>query len=64
MVDSADPDEILHSAASDLGQKCLNQPVCPNSVTTVYLGFLFRVSNSINFILYLQMSYYNGVLNS
>ena len=31
MSDSLDPDQMPHSAASDLGLHCLLKPVCPNT---------------------------------
>ena len=31
MVSSEDPDQMLHSAASDLGLNCLLRPICPNA---------------------------------
>ena len=31
MANSVDPDEMLHSAASHLGQHCFFRPVCPNT---------------------------------
>ena len=31
MANSVDPDEMPHSAASDLGLLCLLRPVCPNT---------------------------------
>ena len=40
MANSADTDQMLHSAASDLGQYCLQlRPICPNTkgYTTVYM---------------------------
>ena len=30
MANSVDPDQMPHSAASDLDLQCLLQPVCPN----------------------------------
>ena len=30
MADSADPDDMIHSAVYDLDQNCLHRPVCPN----------------------------------
>ena len=30
MANSVDPDQMPHSAASDLGQHCLQRPTCPN----------------------------------
>ena len=32
---TVDPDQMLHSAASDLGLHCLFRPVCPNTFITV-----------------------------
>ena len=59
MADSADTNEMLHSAASDLGQTVYTGLYVPIiSVITIYLGFLFRVSNSIDIILYPQISYF------
>ena len=38
MTNSVDPDQMLHSAASDLGLHCLQRPICPNTlVITVNL---------------------------
>ena len=31
MANSVDPDQMLHSAASDLGLHCLQRPICPNT---------------------------------
>ena len=31
MTDSVDPDQMINSAASDLGLHCLLMPVCPNT---------------------------------
>ena len=31
MANSVDPDQMLHSAASDLGLHCLQMPLCPNT---------------------------------
>ena len=31
MANSVDPDQMLHSAASDVGLHCLQRPVCPNT---------------------------------
>ena len=31
MANSVDPDQMLHSAASDLGLHCLQWPICPNT---------------------------------
>ena len=31
MANSVDPDQMLHSAASDLGLHCLQRPNCPNT---------------------------------
>ena len=31
MANSADPDQMLHSGASDLGLYCLQRPVCANT---------------------------------
>ena len=43
---------------------CIGLYVPILSGITVFLGFLFQVSNSINLILYPQISCYDGVLNS
>ena len=32
MANSADPDQMPHSAASDLGLQCLLKSVCPNTL--------------------------------
>ena len=54
MANSADPDQMLHSAASDLRLHCLLRPVCPNTrVITVlqiikestWVFFLFLYKN-------------------
>ena len=29
MANSVDPDQMPHSGASDLGQHCLQRPICP-----------------------------------
>ena len=49
MANSVDPDQMPHSAASDLGLYCLLWPVCPN--TSSYYGspipsFSFWISHS------------------
>ena len=31
MANSVDPDQMLHSAASDLGLHCLQRCICPNT---------------------------------
>ena len=31
MTNSVDPDQMPHSAASDLGLHCLQRPICPNT---------------------------------
>ena len=31
MANSVDPDQMLHSAASDLGLHCLQRPICPST---------------------------------
>ena len=31
MANSVDPDQMPHSAASDLGLHCLQRPICPNT---------------------------------
>ena len=36
MANSVDPDQMLHSAASDLGLHCLQMSICPN--TSGYYG--------------------------
>ena len=38
MANSVNPDQMLHSVASDLGLHCLQKPVCPN--TYGYNGIL------------------------
>ena len=35
MTISADPDQMPHFAASDLGLQCLQRPICPNRVIMV-----------------------------
>ena len=42
MSNSIDPDQMLHSAASDLGLHCLQWPSCPN-----ILGYYGILSNSM-----------------
>ena len=32
MANIVDPDQRLHSAASDLGPHCLQRPICPNTL--------------------------------
>ena len=32
MENNADPDQKPHSVASDLGLRCLQAPVCPNTM--------------------------------
>ena len=43
MANSAGPDQMPHSAASDLGLRCLLKPVCPNTLgyygISVFIGF-------------------------
>ena len=41
MTNSVDPDQMLHSVASDLGLHCFLRPVCPN-----YLGLLMNDNSS------------------
>ena len=31
IANSVDPDQMLHSAVSDLGLLCLQRPICPNT---------------------------------
>ena len=31
MANRVDPDQMQHSAASDLGLHCLQRPICPNT---------------------------------
>ena len=31
MTNSVDPDQMPHSAVSDLGLHCLQRPICPNT---------------------------------
>ena len=38
MANIVDPDQILHSAAFDLGLHCLLRPVFPNRVIMAYIG--------------------------
>ena len=45
MANSVDPDQMLYSAASDLGLHCLQRPVCPN--TKGYYGSMYsKTSNN------------------
>ena len=37
MTDSVDPDQVLHSVASDLGLYCLLRPTSDNYSTCIYL---------------------------
>ena len=39
MANSVDPDQMPHSAASDLGLHCLQRPVCPNILGTTAVLF-------------------------
>ena len=41
MTNSVDPDQMLHSAASDLGLHCLQRPVCPN-IKAYYVIDMYR----------------------
>ena len=38
MANSVDPDQMLHSAASDLGLQCLLWPGCPNTEVTFLIS--------------------------
>ena len=44
MANSVDPDQMRHSAVSDLGLHCLQRPICPNRVITINT-ILIRVHN-------------------
>ena len=37
MANSADPDQMLHSAVSDLGILCLPRPAFPNTYSKYYI---------------------------
>ena len=47
MVNSVDPDQTLHFAASDLGLHCLLMPVClnPYCENTVFSGMVLFISD-------------------
>ena len=48
MAKSVDPDQILHTAASDLGLHCLQRPICPN--TKGYYGIYFSQNIHVSVI--------------
>ena len=49
MANCVDPDQLLHSAAADLGLHCLLLPICPN--TYGYYGTFCHVvaQNTLKF---------------
>ena len=52
MTNSADPDQMPHFAASDLGLHCLLRPVCPN--TSGYYGIKYYIEMlQLVFVLYI-----------
>ena len=54
MANSVDPDQMPHSAASDLGLHCLQKPVQNFRVITV--GMYFSFSPQLHILLVLLMS--------
>ena len=38
MTNSVDPDQMLHSVASDLGLHCLKRHICLNTVIMIHQG--------------------------
>ena len=45
MANNVDPDQMSHSAVSDLGLHCLQMPVCPNT-----LGYYNKVFLRLNML--------------
>ena len=45
VANSVDPDQMLHSATSDLGRHCLHRSICPNAKS--YCGNVPVVTNIV-----------------
>ena len=72
MANSVDPDQLLHSAASDLGLHCLLKPVCPifkvimvpTGIISAFCTKMYLMSTCMNYLFkaYLVNSHWNCTL--
>ena len=64
MTNSADPDQMQHSAVSDLGLQCLLRPVCPNAKDEYGIdNFLFSTQTYYWYLLELPEAILVGTNN-
>ena len=58
MVNSVDPDQMPHSAASDLGLHCLQRPICSRLLRVIMVPyFCLQMLSFLSFSLFFSKVY-------